>query len=220
MNRYQIALGKDPEQARKENQIKTFGFGDDFAVIKGVIPKSHLRDLFHLQPSDGEKRIGFLYRDPLQMFKGAWIHYNTVGRYYFRCLNNSKVRTIAPGCCSDIKMFSKRAFRMACVIIVYGVPDTNYEVMPWVFGPSLQKKLETIKSQGFSLDNDFKISCTNDRFKNYNITPYGSSIWAQWESQDVLKKADGVFPVLEKYLGHKHTNDELTEIVFNHELKG
>ena len=143
MNRYQIALNKEPEEAKKDNLIKTFGFGDVDEIVIDRVPKSHLHDLFW--PNEEPNRIGILYKDPLSVFISSNVHYYVKGKYYFLCKSDwSGVDPSngyrAPCCTASLKpdmenILGKSMIRAACAIIHYVNFERGlYSIKPWVFG--------------------------------------------------------------------------------------
>ncbi len=204
MDRYQIAVGKKPDP-KKEEKIHTFGFENNSLNSK------ELKFALFRPPLDSIRRVGIVYEDPSKLFVATNVHFHN---RYFLCKSKNGRQEI---CCEKK---GKPLFRMACVVIDYGIPKNNqelndFQVLPWTFAKMFYKKLDDLHKFNSLHENDFILRRSpNDQFRNYEISALGGSIWRSSDRVDEI--ANMSVPIrnnMKKILGADLSDFEIRQLL-------
>lgn len=184
--------------------VMTFGADNDnvkstnFAKYKG---KAGQRD-----------RVGIVYEDPKQMFRGCLTHYKDK---YFVCKSTDEKKAI---CCTHGYEGNRARWKIGCVLIIYkmdGAKVTGYKLLPWVFSEKMYQKLKTANLE-FPLDaHDFYLTCTNEEFQNIDIQSCKDSIWLKKDEfkKKVISEAKDFLEDMSRNLAHDISLEEIRELL-------
>lgn len=140
-------------------------------------------------------RIGIIFTDEKDMYKGAKIHYKDK---YFICRSTKTDKAI---CCTASYDKNKPKWRIGAVVILYDIQVKDgkpklmgYELLPWVFGEGMYNTLKETHSE-FSLgSHDIKLKCKNEEFQNMEIIACNDSIWKK--NPELQKKVLAEYPTI------------------------
>lgn len=128
-------------------------------------------------------------------------------------------------CCN----YSKRVFRIGCVLIIYYLPSgssfsvasltarSSYQLKPWIFGRPVYNNLKEMHKEFSVFNHDLYIKCTKRQiFKNYDITAAPNCLLRRSTPQIQKKIIDEAVPIIENmknYIAADLTNDEIEELI-------
>lgn len=174
MNRYDHALGKDPDDIEKAEKVVVFGIDSNQLMISNKYRGPYFRI------GRDPQRIGILFTDSDHVFTSTYVHYHkAVGYVICDSVPNHQAE------CCDVFKLNKRVLRVACPVIVYQDHlessqerlRKRHTVMPWVFGKKVFDLIKEIHKV-FPLDQNDYIVCNNGKgFPDYSIQAVGFCKW-------------------------------------------
>jgi hypothetical protein len=180
--------------------IQTFGFDNE--DIKGGLYEK-------FKPKKGDTyRCAIAYTDPKAMFVGQKVHFKD--RFFF-CKRGKCCEVLGPA-----------KYKIGAVLIIYntdrqGNPKKpfGYEVLPWVFGEGTYNKLKNTNDEFPLTTHDIKVTCTNEEYKNVDITPCSECIWTSKEELKtvILDQAKPIWDSLKKTLASDLTTEQINELL-------
>lgn len=162
--------------------------------------------------------VGFVFVEKNKAYCGAHTHYKD---RYFLCKSTKENKAV---CCTAHYDNNKPKYRIGGVIVKYELgkdPESGkqklvgYEVLPWIFGPTMYNKLKEIDKE-FPFDqHDVKLTCTNENFQNIDITPCKTSIWRKNEGlkEKILEQFPTVMEDARSNLGSDLNLEEIKELL-------
>lgn len=161
---------------------------------------------------------GFVGLDPKALIHAKKVHSGKVGDSFFSCTCKTTDPSDPQDCCTASWKGNEAKWKVGGALIIYtlNVEDelTNYKVLPWIFSDRQFSALKVINKDFPLHEHDLALTCTDDTFQNFTVSPKKSCLWRKLPEQHkakVLAQAEQVMKKIPNLIARDLSLAEIRE---------